>query len=89
MKVLRATCACPHCGRTRLAAGGEPGLGLVIGHGSTKAGTVAGLWPRGNYPLAVAEELKALRWCDAVGEYVPIDDPETMTIFPPGSVPWQ
>lgn len=80
MTLCSATYDCPHCGGTHLAAGGEPGLRLVIENGPDRAGTVAELWPNGNYPPAVAEKLKALRWCSAVGEYVAMDDPARLTI---------
>ena len=88
MKLYSATYACPHCGGVHLVAGSEPGLGLVIENGPTSTGTVAELWPTGDYPVSVAERLEALRWCDAVGEYVLMDDPERMTIFPPGTPPY-
>ena len=73
-----ATYDCPHCGQIHLVAGGGLGLGLVIENGPTRTGTVA-----------VAGKLNSLTWCDAVGDYVLMDDPGTITIFPPGAVLWQ
>lgn len=59
-----------------------PGLGLVIHDNPDRASTVAELWPKGGYPPSVGEKLKAATWCPAAGEYVPMDDPERLTISP-------
>jgi hypothetical protein len=83
VSLYSATYDCPHCGQTHQVAGVLSGLGMVIDDGPEQPGTAAELWPHGNYPLSVAEKLNALRWCDAVGEYVLMDDPERLTIFPP------
>lgn len=65
MKLYSAIYACPHCGGIHQVAGGGPGLGMQIDRGPDQPATAAELWPAGDYPWAVAEKLKALRWCDA------------------------
>ena len=78
-----ATYTCPHCGQPHLVAGGLPGLGLVIEHGPDyHAGTAAELWPRGDYPPAVAETLEAMTWCAGVGKYVEMGEPERLVAAP-------
>jgi hypothetical protein len=52
--------------------GGVAG-GLVIDRGPTQAGTVAELWPRGDYPPSVAQVLRDKVWCPSVGDYVAMD----------------
>jgi hypothetical protein len=82
VKLYSATYACPHCGQTHLVAGVLSGLGMVIERGPDRAGAVLGLWPRGDYPMAVAEQIRAMTWCPAVGECVEMDDPERLRISP-------
>ncbi|MGD8626624.1 MAG: hypothetical protein PVJ34_18955 [Anaerolineae bacterium] len=54
----------------------------MIEGGPDRAGTVAELWPRGDYPPSVAEKLKRETWCPAMEDYVPIDDLERLVISP-------
>lgn len=48
--------------------------------GEVRTPSGAELWPKGDDPLAVAEQLKAMIWCPAVGEYVMMDNPERIKI---------
>jgi hypothetical protein len=52
----------------QLATWGIAG-GLVIDHGPDRAGTVAELWPSGDYPTAVTETLRDEVWCDLAGNF--------------------
>jgi hypothetical protein len=36
---------------------------LYLEDGPTEPGTTAELWPNGDYPPALAEDLRALVWC--------------------------
>ncbi len=82
MTLYSVTFDCPHCGKVHDVIGGGPGLGLVIDHGPDHAGTVAELWPRGNYPPAVAQVLRDFVYCDALGGYVPMGEPRQQLLTP-------
>ena len=42
------------------------------------------LWPDGDYPPAVAEELRALVWCNQAKEYGKTGGPDRV-----GFIPWR
>ena len=82
MKLYSVTRDCPRCGKVHQVIGGSVGLGLQIDHGPDHAGTVADLWPRGNYPPAVAQVLRDLVYCDGLGDYVPMGEPGRLVVTP-------
>jgi hypothetical protein len=83
VKLYAVTFHCPHCGQVQDVLGGGPGLGLAIPQGPDRAGTVAQLWPRGNYPPSVASLLQDKVWCDALPEYVDLAHPARLVVTPP------
>jgi hypothetical protein len=88
VRLYAVTFDCPHCAQTHDVIGGA-GLGLVIDHGPDQAGTVAQLWPRGSYPPAVAQVLQDLVYCDALGDIVPMGEPQPPLLPVPHGHPIQ
>jgi hypothetical protein len=64
------------CGRVHAVAE------MLIEDGPTEAGTAAELWPTGDYPPAVADELRSQVWCEQAKEYVKISGPERLLFAP-------
>ena len=82
MKLYTVTFHCPHCARMHGVLGGGPGLGLHIPQGPDHAGTVAQLWPKGNYPPSVTSLLRDAVWCDTLAAYIDLADPARLVLTP-------
>jgi hypothetical protein len=78
VSLYSVTFDCPRCCKPHLVSSG-----LVLEPRPDHAGTVAELWPRGNYPPAVAGLLRDWVWCDLVGEYIAMRA-ERVIVIPSG-----
>jgi len=55
---------------------------LQIPDGPTQAGSLAELYPAGDLPQVLIRLLGDLIWCDAAGDYIPIEEPGRLELRP-------
>jgi hypothetical protein len=71
------TVICPSCGAQHWAV-----MGLQLRGVTSRAGSVAELWPSGELPPAVTRLVGDLVWCDKAKEYARIEDPGRLVLTP-------